>query len=131
MHAARVAYQDWAVLLLEDGTLVDVLAVLMGLNNVSKLSIDIGGAAHALQGAAGLLNLATHDQTVGGVGDDEGAQEEDEGGHNGQTHRQTPATVLSHVLGAVVDPLGNPDTNGGGHLEHDVQGSASVGWSNL
>lgn len=128
---APVTHQDWAVLLLEDGTLADMLAVLDGLNNVSKLSIDMGGTTHTLQGTAGLLNLATLNQTVGGVGNDDGTQEEDEGWDNGQTHRQAPATVFSHVLCAVVDPLGNPDTDGGCHLEHDVEGSTSVSGGDL
>ena len=129
-HRGKGTHQDRAVLPLEDGKLVGVLAVLNSLHNVSKLSINIGGATNTLQAAAGLLNLATVDQTVGGVRDDEGSQEKDEGGHNGQTHRQTPAMGV-HVLGAVVDPLSYPDTDGGGHLEHDVEGTPGVGGCNL
>ena len=123
-------HQDRAVLSLEDGKLVGVLAVLDGLHNVSKLSINVGGATNTLQAATGLLNLATVDQTVGGVRDDEGSQEQDEGRHNGQTHRQTPS-VRVHVLGAIVDPLCYPDTNGGGHLEHDIQSTTGMGGCNL
>ena len=36
-----------------------------------------------------------------------------------------------HVLGAIVDPLGDPDADGGGHLEHDVKGATSVSRGNL
>jgi len=102
-------HQDRAVLPLEDGHLVDAPAGIHSLHNVSKFSVYVGGAAHTLQGSASLLNLATSYQTVGGVRDDQTTEEEDEGWHNGQTHGQTPAMGV-HVLGAVVDPLGNPDT---------------------
>lgn len=87
LSGAKPTYQDRAVLPLEDGKLVGVLAVLNSLHNVSKLGIDVGGATHSLQAASGLLNLATVHQAVGGVRDDETAQEEDEGRHDGQTHR--------------------------------------------
>lgn len=129
-HTGKDTHQDRTVLLLEDGKLVDVLAVLNSLHNVSKLSINIGGAANTLQAAAGLLDFATVHQTVGGVRDDEGSQEQDEGRHNGQTHRQTPSVGV-HVLGAIVDPLSYPDTDGGGHLEHDVQSTTGMGRCNL
>ena len=70
-----MAFQDCAVLLLEDGASFGVLAVLMGLSSLSDVSIDMRGAPHALQGAAGLLHLAALDQGVGGVRDDEAAKE--------------------------------------------------------
>ena len=124
------AYQHWTVLLLENSHLVDVLAHVNSLNNVSKLSVNVWGTPDTLQGPSGLLNLAAGNKTVGGVGNDDGSQEEDEGRHNGQTHGQTPAMGV-HVLGAVVDPLGNPDTDSGGHLEHDVQSATGVSRGNL
>jgi len=126
----RQTHQDRAVLLLEDGHLVDAPAGIHSLHNVSELSVYIGCSAHTLQGSASLLNLATLHKTVGGVGDDQTTQEEDEGGHNGKTHGQTPAVGV-HVLGAVVDPLGDPDTDGGGHLEHDVEGTTGMSRGNL
>ncbi len=126
----RQTHQDRAVLLLEDGHLVDAPAGVHSLHNVSKLSIYIGGAAHTLQGSTSLLNFATGYKTVGGVRDDQTAQEEDQGRHNGQTHGQTPAVGV-HVLGAIVDPLGDPDTDGGGHLEHDVEGTTGMSRGNL
>ena len=91
MQYHRQTHQDRAVLLLEDGHLVDAPAGIHSLHNVSELSVYIGCSAHTLQGSASLLNLATLHKTVGGVGDDQTAQEEDEGGHNGKTHGQTPA----------------------------------------
>ena len=53
-----IAYQDRAVLLLEDCKLVDSLAVLMGLHNVSKLGLHIRGATHTLQGGTSLHSHA-------------------------------------------------------------------------
>jgi len=125
-----VAYQDRAVLPLEDGHLVHILAVVIGLHNVSKLSLQIRGAPHTLQGLASLLNVAAGHQTVGGVRDDDAPKEEDDGGDKSQAHRDTPAMGVN-VLGAVVDPLGDPDTDGGGHLEHDVERASGVSWGNL
>ena len=124
------AYQNRAILLLEDGPLVDVPGCIHSLNNVGKLSINIGSTTHTLQSSASLLDLATCNQTVGRVRDDQTAQEEDQGRHNGQTNRHTPPMGVQ-VLSAVVDPLSNPDTNGGGHLEHDVEGTTGMGGGNL
>ena len=123
-------YQNRAVLLLQDGPLVHILAVVVGLHDVSKLSLHIRGPPHPLQGLPGLLNEPPGHQTVGGVRDDDAAQEEDDGRDKGQAHGQTPAVGV-HVLGAVVDPLGNPDTDGGGHLEHDIEAATGVSRGNL
>ena len=107
-----------------------MLAVLNSLHNVSKLGVNIGSSTHTLQNTPCLLHLASVHQTVGSIRDDEGSQEENQGWHNGQTHREAPA-VRVHVLGAVVDPLSNPDSNGGSHLEHDVQSPSGMGGCNL
>ncbi len=58
------------------------------LHNVGKFSVYITGSAHTLQGSASLLNPTTVHKTVGGVRNDQAAQEEDEGWHN--TDRRQP-----------------------------------------
>ena len=124
------AYQHRTVLLLEDGPCVHSFAVVIGLHDVCKLSLYIRGTPHSLQGHPGLLNIAPGNKTVGGVRNDDAAQEEDDGRHKCQTHRDTP-TMGVDVLGAVVDPLGNPDADGGGHLEHDIEATTGVSRGNL
>jgi len=124
------AYQHRTVLLLEDSPLIHGLAVVICLHDVCKLSLYIRGTPHSLQGQPGLLNIPPGNKTVGGVRNNDASQEENDGGHKGQTHRDTPAMGVK-VLGAVVDPLGNPDTDGGGHLEHDVEATTGMSRGNL
>ena len=64
---------------------------------------------HAAHGhLASFLGVPAVCQGVGSVWQQQRAQEEHEGRHNGQTHGQAPPMGV-HVLGAVVDPLGHPD----------------------
>lgn len=59
----------------------------------------------------------------GGVGQEEGAEEEGERGDSHQTERHAPPVGQRGAQDAVVDELGAQDAEGGGELEQDVDGA--------
>lgn len=83
--------------------------------------LHVLGAAQPGQHLPAALVLAALDEGVGGLGQDEGADEEDGGGHAGQAQAQAPAKV--QVLGAVVDQLGDCGAGRGG------AGRGQGGWA--
>ena len=125
-----------------------------------QVPINAGGLCwrcHAEQSLqehlAACVLMAALEQAVGGVGEEEGANKEEEGGHGGQAKGEAPPNVgvqergacappmteasekaqtggcflKVHVAGArlptVVDAIGRKDAHSCGHLEGDVQSS--------
>lgn len=64
-------------------SLLVLTCLVHGTNNIFELGINVGiWAANTLQSGSSLVRMASHDETAGGVGDEEGSYDYD-GTRNG------------------------------------------------
>jgi hypothetical protein len=98
---------------------------LNGLHNVLELRVHVRvRPAHADQRGAGVVRPAAHHEAAGGVGEEEGAQEDDHGRRAGEAQGEAPAP--GDARGGVVDEVGGQYADTEEELEAGGEGAAPL-----
>lgn len=83
----------------------------------------------ALQDTSSLLNLATENQGVGRVWQQQCTNTKDDSWDSSQAQGQTPSPLSANST--IVDASGCQDSKNGEGLEEEVEGSPPAGWGDL
>ena len=97
--------------------------MLGGTHDGLKLHVHVVNPPDLLEGAEGLVLVAPLNEAGGGLDDEEGAEEEDEGRDGGPSEGDSPAEGVEAGC-AVVDQVGAEDAHRHQQLEADVQPSS-------
>ncbi|URE29916.1 hypothetical protein MUK42_26356, partial [Musa troglodytarum] len=109
----------------------DDLGVFAGRDEVVVLGFDVVGSADLPKHGHGLLVVATLDQRVGGIGEEEGADGDDDGWHGSEAQAQAPAPPALDLVGGIVHQVGDEDADGDHKLEGNVEHPAELRRSHL